>query len=186
MSPSSSIESRLSQYDEIAKVLDVHAPLVAMRTVLRPVAPWFGEKELSLRLKLRKLERIARSSIARKCWRKFVASRQAFRRALILAQSLFYNNQIQERSSDPKALWRFMDQLVGRNRVTDSLPPAASLKRAIAFGEFFSAKIRLLRESMDAEVTLEDDPPVLSDTSSPMCLESFNAVYPADVARVIM
>ena len=38
LSPAESLEGRLAQYDEIALVLDIHAPIIIRRVVLRPVS----------------------------------------------------------------------------------------------------------------------------------------------------
>lgn len=72
-------------------------------------------------------------------------------------------------------------RLVDWNRVTESLPPGASLNHAMAISECFSFEIRLPRESMDAEFSLEDDTLVLIDTllhSSSVCFESFSLALP--------
>ena len=61
-------------------------------------------------------------------------------------QAMKKTSLILECGTDYRALWKLMNQLVGRRRATESHHPGTSKKRAKAFSEFFSSKIRLLRE----------------------------------------
>lgn len=83
----------------------------------------------------------------------------------------------------------FLDQLVGRRRVMGSLSLEASRRRAETFGEFFSSKTRLLRETIDAEVFQQShapDDPAASFSEPPELLQYFPKVTSADVTRLIM
>lgn len=80
-----------------------------------------------------------------------------------------------------------MHLLGGRRHVMDSSPPGASKKRAEAFGEFFSSKIRLLRESLDAEASQKEV--LLGDTGgfihrSHDVLQSFSPISPTEVMQL--
>lgn len=144
---------------------------------------------VKLRSELRKAERIARASKRKRHWRRFQATRLAFRRTLRRSRAEFYKNKIQECGTDSRALWCLLDQLVGRHRVKESPPLEASLKRAEAFNEFFSSKIRILRETVDAEalrlLAPPDDPNVLSPRA-PDQLQFFPPVSSAEVIRLIL
>lgn len=76
--------------------------------------------------------------------------------AIIKARASYYENQILECGTDYHSLWKLMNQLIGWCRATESLHLGTSKKRPEAFGEFFSSKIRLLRESLEAEASLKE------------------------------
>ena len=76
-----------------------------------------------------------------------MSARVDFRQAIKMARASYYKSHILECGTDYRALWKLMNQLFRRHRATESLHPGTLKKRAEAFGEFFSSKIRLLRVS---------------------------------------
>ena len=150
--PATTIDGLIDQYNVgVSQVIDKHAPLKEKLMVLRPANPWMSDDVRVLRRELRKRERIWRMRRLYVDFQTYRETQMKYSRRLKAAKKLFYSNKILECGSDARALYRLVNNLMGKSDVP-TLPKQKLPDRSVAeeFSVYFSTKIADIRSSLDS------------------------------------
>ena len=133
-------------YDDIlAGLLDKHAPVVHRRLKVRTNAPWHSDEIREAKRRRRQAERKWRKTkleVDRQIYRE---SSRAVNNLLTSAKENYYSNSITECGRDQKAIFKISKDLLGEKK-PPALPDHASPKvLADKFCDFFTMKIRAIR-----------------------------------------
>ena len=130
-------------YDnEITTILDTLIPIRTVTCRRRPSDPWFDQDCRAAKRRVRALERkyrradsteTASVAAADVAWR---SERRAYRQLLQQKREDFWRSKVESERSYPRRLWRSVDTLLGRGRVsmTDSID-------AVSLHKFFDDKV---------------------------------------------
>ena len=146
---SSDLNSLCSRYDDvISAIVDKHAPLVTKTITVGPNSAWYTDDIGVEKSTRRRFERPALSSKLPE-HRQNIAWHMLLNAGLVLnAKTKYYSNLISESSSNSKALFQTIDQLLHRKPET-RLPYAPSpLHLANQFGDLFLLKISNIRDEL--------------------------------------
>ncbi len=174
----------VSEYNrELRSCLDKHAPCVQKSIVSRPKVEWYTDSLLSLKRKRRKAERTYNLSKSKQDEDIFHGVRNQYVGLLNRAQEDFYCGKIANAAGNQKQLFSIISSLMNSN-MDNPLPDHVSLQDlANRFGGFFKDKIVKIRQEIDS---MQCSPPDLSPTESPPNMDSFTALSPEEVKKLIM
>jgi hypothetical protein len=150
--PPDTLDELLAEYDtQITGLLDKHAPLKTKTQTLRPHTPWFNEDIYNLKKQRRKAELQWRKSHLEEERQIYCNFRDSFNAHVIKAKTAHFNNKVEDCGSDQKALFRVVNQLLGKNSEL-KLPSHDTVEDILdKFGNFFSSKIQKIRQDLDRE-----------------------------------
>ncbi|KAK2568094.1 hypothetical protein P5673_008026 [Acropora cervicornis] len=157
---SSDLISLCSRYDDvISAIVDKHAPLVTKTITVRPNSPWYTDDIGVEKSTRRRFERRWRRTLLPEHRLAYVAQCKLVKGLVLNAKTKYYSNLISESSSNSKALFQTIDQLLHRKPET-RLPYAPSpLHLGNQFGDFFYLKISNIRdELLPVELVLNHAP----------------------------
>ena len=177
--------SLYGRYDDvISAIVDKHAPLVTKTVTVRPNLPWYTD-DIGV-------EKSTRQRFERR-WRRtllpyrlaYVAQCKLVKGLVLNAKTKYNSNLISESSSNSKALFQTIDQLLHRKPET-RLPYASSpLHLANQFGGFFHLKISNIRDELlpvevPAYFSSLDTVPIFChlDTLTPVTIEELSKIAP--------
>ena len=164
----------------LREVLDKHAPLRHRRITDRPSAPWLTVQIKEAKQQRRRAERRWRNSGLSVRRQIFIHHREKVKKLFLRAKKNYVCNKI-ESSSSCKDLFHITDQLSGKkkdNTLPSSIPP---VDLPNTFGDFFSTKIRRLRDEPDATSGQPDFLVFCGPT-----LETFSLVTGQQVKNIIL
>ena len=183
---SSDLTSLCSRYDDvISAIVDKHAPLVTKTITVRPNSPWYTDDIGVEKSTRRRLERRWRRTLLPEHRLAYVAQCKLVKGLVLNAKTKYYSNLISESSSNSKALFQTIDQLLHRKPET-RLPYAPSpLHLANQFGDFFHLKISNIRDELlpvevPAYFSSLDTIPIVChlDTLTPVTIEELSKIAP--------
>lgn len=169
-----------SLYDDvIVALLDLQAPLRTTTCRRRPSNAWFDDECRRAKRILRSLERTARragplsdsTSPAVLAWR---TERRRYLNLLRRRRSEFWTARVAADQSQPRRLWRSLDQLLGRGRV-----PSADID-ATVLHQFFDDKVAGVRAA-----TADAAAPEYSAAPVGCELRLFTPVSSAEVSEMV-
>ena len=116
--PATSIDGFIDQYNVgFRQVIDKHAPLKEKLIVFRPANLWMSYDVRALRRELRKKERILRSRRLYIDFQIYQEKQMKYSGLLKTVKKLFYSNKVLECGSDPRDLYRLVNNLMGKSDV---------------------------------------------------------------------
>ncbi len=134
----------------LRRVLERHAPLVTRTVRDRPSAPWLTDEVREARRERRRAER---------CWRKtgltvhreiYASKRKSTSACVSAAKQKHYSDKVDSAASSSKQFFNVCNDLMGKSTakpLPSNIKPEDLPQR---FSDFFSDKIRLLRQNLDS------------------------------------
>ena len=165
--------------DTIRELLDKQVPERSVTCRRRVSSLWFDEELRQAKRTMRSSEEAARrvdpqSATASSVIAEWHAQRRAYARLRRQKSTAFWTTRIDAEQSQPRRLWRTVDELLGRGN-----PPSSSINAA-ELHRFFDDKIADVREA-----TADADPPTFSQAARDCQLQSFDPVTAGDVVNLI-
>jgi hypothetical protein len=150
--PAKTLDSKVNQYNNIlTSIIDKLAPQKSRRVTVRPVTPWYNDTIHAAKIERRKCEARWRRSGLTIHFDLFKMARNKVTALITEAKTSYYSDKVQECDTDQKALFRVVDEILGRNN-RQALPPHTSLKEILdRFSQFFQTKINTIRRNLDTE-----------------------------------
>ena len=179
------LDTLLYQYDtQITALLEKHAPLKSKTVTVRPYTPWFNEDVYSLKKQRRKAEHHWRKSGLEVHRQIYCNLRDKFNACVKEAKVAFFNEKVTACGSDQKALFRVVNQLLGKNNEV-KLPSYDTVEEVLEkFGNFFTSKITKIREDLDSQ-PLPTKPIIPLGAFSTASLTSFKPVSSEDIIKLV-
>ena len=107
----------------LAQALDRHAPLRTKVISSRPLVPWFNEEVKVARGEKRQAERMWRRSKCNEDMLKYKTKKNTANDVMNEARRQFYENFIEENSSNQSDLFKAVKKLLGQDDSNDIFPP---------------------------------------------------------------
>lgn len=171
------------QYDsELRRILDQHAPLKTKQVNTKPANPWMTPEIRKAKTRRRYLERVWRKNPTALNRSRFTRQTHLCNRMMSKAKSAYYSKVIKDNSSDPRSLWKALNQILFR-KPTKFLPDCTSmLDLAERFSTFFVNKISVIRSSFDrSQLSQTPEHSVLCEHP----LDSFSPVSESEVLKLV-
>ena len=151
LSPPPSLEDLVNLYNTtITHILDKHAPLITKVTHSPKLNHWFTPALKVLKKTRRKLEHKWKSLPSLSNLAAFRKANNTYHNAIVAAKKLYHSHLIADNISNPRQLWKTINNLLHRSAIT-SLPNLSSVTSiAQQFANFFSEKVTKLRTSIQA------------------------------------
>ena len=176
----------VDRYDNVLRdTMDILAPVKSRTIVLRPNAPWYNEDIGNEKRKKRRLERRGRSSRLESDRLSYIEQCSVVNTMLYKAKEFYYSSVIQDNAHDTRLLFRSIDKLLQRQ--TEKHYPSADNDQqlAIAFADFFTAKIERIREELVLRKSGLVHSPGLAKPTCLSWLSEFDLVTGEDVLKLI-
>ena len=192
--PATTIDGLINQYnDGIRSLIEKHAPLKEKLVVQRPANPWMSEDVRARKREIQKAERIWRRRRLCVDFQIYQDQLRAFSNFLKCAKRSFYRNKIFECGRDARALYRLVNNLMGKSDAP-TFPKPRLPDRSVAddFSDYFSSKIASIRSLLDSSAesrnpthsNLEES--FLSLHGDSCCLDRLSAVSVQLVTNLIL
>jgi hypothetical protein len=151
--PAETLDSKLDQYNDIlTSIINKLAPQKTRRVTVRPVTPWYNEMIHAAKVERRKCEANWRRSGLTVHFEMYKTARNKVTALIGKAKTSYYSEKVQDCDTDQKALFRVVDEILGRNK-KQALPPHTSIKEVRErFSDYFKTKIETIRSNLDSEV----------------------------------
>ena len=184
----SPLELLVDRYDNVLRdTMDILAPVKSRTIVLRPNAPWYNE---DIGNEKRKLPRLVPSR-----WRSsrlesdrslsYTEQCSVVNTMLYKAKELYDSSVIQDNAHDTRLLFRSIDKLLQR-QTEKHYPSADNIQQlAIAFADFFTAKMERIREELVLRKSGLVHSPSLAKSTCLERLSEFHLVSGEDVLKLI-
>src|SRR6218665_684028 len=167
LNPPSSLDDLLCSYNAtLSSLLDKHAPVIT-KSGSHSNNPWYTSYLQAFKSFRRRLEHTYKCTRDPQLLSELKSATNRYHRLLATAKKKFYSSLVHSRSSNPRLLWKTINQLIHRNSsspVPNSLPPSSI---AESFCSFFSGKITTLRlslQSLSSKTTINSLPDIPSTT----------------------
>ncbi len=167
----------------LAKLVDVHAPMLHKTILLRPHAPWYTEETRDAKQERRRREKV---------WRlkKLPADKKKYRDqcgvvgiTLADAKSTYYSEKIEACGTDTKALHRITDKLL-KNSNRQQLPNIEdATKLPTQFLDFFEQKIQTIRANFTVQ---SSNACTLNQTLQGICMQQLHQATEEEIYSTIM
>ena len=129
----------------LGTLLEKHIPLKSKKVFSRQPKPWFNSEIREAKRKRSQLERCWRCSRLPSDQSRFKAQSKLTRKLVTSARSSYLTNLVTENSSNPRSLWKTLNQVLHRNS-SGGLPTNSDPSSlATAFLHFFGDKIARIR-----------------------------------------
>src|SRR6218665_517578 len=133
----------------LSSLLDKHAPIIT-KSGSHSNNPWYTSYIQAFKSFRRRLERTYKRTRDPQLLSELKSATNRYHNLLATAKKKFYSSLVHSRSSNPRLLWKTINQLLHRNSsspLPNSLPPSSI---AESFCSFFSGKITTLRLSLQS------------------------------------
>ena len=147
-----SVDELFATYNNVlTDLIDKHAPRYMRKRKHRILSPWFDDECRQMKRSVRRLERRYRKSNCssdRLDWvKKLQESASLYRNK----ECHYWSSRINANASDPRRLWKDLDDLMRKQDELPVLTPSEASQRAEEFKNFFDNKISSIRlETKDA------------------------------------
>src|SRR6218665_544200 len=147
-------------------LLDKHAPIIT-KSGSHSNNPWYTSYLQAFKSFRRRLERTYKRTSDPQLLSELKSATNRYHHLLATAKKKFYSSLVYSRSSNPRHLWKTINQLLHRkssNLLPNSLPPSSI---AESLCSFFSGKISTLRlslQSLSSKATIDTPPDIPSTT----------------------
>ena len=181
------LELLVDRYDNVLRdTMDILAPVKSRTIVLRPNAPWYNEDIGNEKTKRRRLEPGRwRSSRLESDRLSYIEQCGVVNTMLYKAKEFYYSSVIQDNAHDTRLLFRSIDKLLQR-QTEKHYPSADNIQQlAIAFADFFTAKMERIREELVLRKSGLLHSPGLAKSTCLERLSEFDLVTGEDVLKLI-
>ena len=182
------LELLVDRYDNVLRdTMDILAPVKSRTIVLRPNAPWYNEDIDNRKRKLRRLvpSRWRSSRLESNRSLSYTEQCSVVNTMLYKAKELYHSSVIQDNAHDTRRLFRSIDKLLQR-QTEKHYPSADNIQElAIAFGDFFTAKMERIREELVLRKSGLVHSPGLAKSTCLERLSEFDLVTGEDVLKLI-
>jgi hypothetical protein len=170
----------------LSEILDKHAPLKKKIITVHPEAPWMTEDIKKVKTEKRKAEHVWQKSKLEVHKQIFIELRNKENIMIKKSKMTFYQEEIAGSLNSQSALFKCVDRLLNRNQPT-ALPQHESTEELCnTMAEFFSEKIRLIHEGLEAVRGESGLTYVGEECIKPPCsFSQFCPVTEDDIAKVI-
>ena len=183
----SPLELMVDRYDNVLRdTMDILAAVKSRTIVLRPKAPWYDGDIDNEKRKRRRLEPGRwRSSRLESDRLSYLEQCRVVNAMLYKAKEFYYSSVIRDNAHDTRLLFRSIDKLLQRQ--TEKHYPSADNDQqlAIAFADFFTAKIERIREELVLRKSGLVHSPGLAKPTCLSRLSEFDLVTDEDVLKLI-
>ena len=180
------LELLVDRYDNVLRnTMVILAPVKSRTIVLRPNAPWYNENIGNEKTKRRRLESGRWRSSLESDRLSYIEQCGVVNTMLYKAKEFYYSSVIQDNAHDTRLLFRSIDKLLQRQ--TEKHYPSADNDQqlAIAFADFFTAKIERIREELVLRKSGLVHSPGLAKPTCLSRLSEFDLVTDEDVLKLI-
>ena len=149
LSPPPLLEDLVNCYNTtLTRILNKHAPLITKVIHSPKLNPWFTPALKALKKTRRKLEHRWKSLPTLVNLTALRKANNAYQNAIIAAKKLYHSHLIAENISNPRQLWKTINNLLHRSAIPalPNLPSVTSI--AQQFATFFSEKVTKLHTSI--------------------------------------
>jgi hypothetical protein len=151
-SPSSDLNSLVSQYNDLAMILEKHAPTITKHIVVRPESPWYTDGIRQAKIRNRKAERIWRKTKLTVHLDFFRDLQSELKSICDNAKTKYYSEKVNA-CEDQKQLFGITNDLLSRKKIS-ALPTCTDFKNlANDFANFFTEKVKRIRDSFPKDLT---------------------------------
>ena len=181
------MELLVDRYDNVLRdTMDILAPVKSRTIVLRPNAPWYNEDIGNEKRKRRRLEPGRwRSSRLESDRLSYLEQCRVVNAMLYKAKEFYYSSVIQDNAHDTRLLFRSIDKLLQR-QTEKHYPSTDNIQQlAIAFADFFTAKMERIREELVLRKSGLVHSPGLAKSTCLERLSEFHLVTGEDVLKLI-
>ena len=183
---SEGLEDLVSQYNKtLVDLLNVHAPSATKTVVIRPIAPWFGDKQKQLKIEKRKAERLWRSTKSAEHRELYKKCRNAFSNSVNAAVCKYYSDVIEENAHDLRKQFGIVKSLMDKK--SENPLPKCQNDNILAnnFADFFVQKVSKIRAIVDS-VPVDVEPEFyLNQTPPSVLFDEFKPLTDDDVLQLI-
>lgn len=133
---------------ELARIIDVHAPLKTRTLTVREEAEWYTDNIRAAKQKRRQAERLWRKtglSVHRDI---FMTRREEVNNLIQQSKSDFYQNKISECQGNTKELFKVVNTLLGKSKAP-ALPSRPVAQLVEDFSTFFITKVKDIKASIN-------------------------------------
>ncbi len=168
----------------LGSLLDKHAPMKRRTITIRPKAPWYNANITAAKRFRRQLERKWRSSKSLSDRAAFANQCKVGNNLIYESKQLYYNDLIEENSSNSKLLFKIVNKLLQKN--TDRQYPKEHDNKSLAnsFADYFTTKI----EKIHDEIMLAKNllvAPIIIEKSPTSVFDTFRQVTDSDVQKLL-
>jgi len=150
LNPPSSPDDLLSSYNTtLSMLLDKHAPIIT-KSGLHSSNPWYNSYLQAFKSFRRRLERTYKRTRDPQLLSSLKTATNKYHHLLAMAKKKFYSSLVHSRSSNPRLLWKTINQLLHRNYASPLPNSLPSSSIAESFCSFFSGKVATLRLSLQS------------------------------------
>ena len=132
----------------ILSVLDQHAPKITRVVTVRPCRPWFTEAVRKLKQQKRRAERRWRRTKLASDYERFKTCKNSFTNHLKLSKQQHFLDLVQEKESDPKALFQICKSLMKQDQPSPLPESHSDVELTNDFSSFFTKKIQDIRRKL--------------------------------------
>lgn len=183
-SPALTLDDLITQYNTVlSDILNKHAPLKMRIVKAKPSNVWHNEDIIQARKICRRQER---------CWRRtksesdrilFQEKREAFKITLKTSKCKYYSERISE-CKDQRDLFRVTDEIL-HQKGKSKLPSYTDTSQlADQFNNFFSDKIKRIRENLDSAISTSRSQPNVMTPKAPS-MDVFAPLTSEDTEQII-
>ena len=165
------------------QILDKHAPEATKIVSLKPESPWYTEEVHMAKITKRMAERRWRKSRLTIDREVYIREKNKMKRVIKHAKSKYFQEQICEKSRNPKALSNLLSRLLNSPNAPPTIPTAPTKSQADTFGDFFKDKIMRIRKTIAptlSSVNTQDK----SENHHPE-LSEFTLFQPEEIREII-
>jgi len=179
--PSDDLASLLLQYNNLADILDKHAPITTRKVTVRADNPWDCAEIHSIRRNCRKFERIYRKRKLVVDGDIFVSCRDRLHRLITAKKQSYLSTKIAE-ATGKHSLYKIVDSFLVK-KPTLRLPDHNSLEELVCqFNQFFEQKTANIRASLDAA---DSSSPIQEEARPVPQFSCFSPVSESEIAELI-
>ena len=167
-------------------ILDRHAPIKKRIVSIHPDAPWMNDDIKQKKREKRKAERMWRNTGLTVHMEIYIHERKCLNSLISKSKKEFYQQHINESPCGQKALFKCVDNLLGRKKVT-SLPTHDSAEELCErMADFFTNKIHAIHEELakiQEDLPAQDPDPPFDDRLPYFC--DFSPVTEDEIHKII-
>ena len=184
---SSELDNVIENYSTaICGLIDRYAPLRTRYIKLRPQAPWLTADIMEEKKRKRRLERQWRRSKSMGDKELYKNQRNRYNRMLNEAHTRYLSKLVSENSSDPKSLFKMIDNLLNRKKKSPLPDHSSASELAASFNTYFIDKVTVIHQSLEEGNQTQNISAVVNEESRyQIGLRNFKKISEEDVLKFI-
>ena len=170
----------------ISGLIDRYAPLRTRHIKLRPQASWLTADIMEEKKRKRRLERQWRRSKSMGDKELHKNQRNRYNRMLNEAHARYLSKLVSENSSDPKSLFKMIDNLLNRKKKSPLPDHSSASELAASFNTYFIDKVTVIDQSLEeGNQTQNISAVVIEESRYQIGLRNFKNILEEDVLKFI-